>query len=194
VIICASADSFYFSYSPTHPATRARSGQYPRCDVTISRYGARDFQGHTKKRRLRHIHVKNLVSLHSDENNGYFARRAIYIFYHILLNSSQNEKCFRQTMWGKIKKHILCSITSFRKSYRSDIKLKTNVAPGRPQMTIWRKRIACWIPKAIHTLIICTIILTVFPLQQLWHKRASMLRVSTLPVWVIIKEYLQHEK
>jgi hypothetical protein len=28
VIICASADSFYFSYSPTHPATRAHKCAY----------------------------------------------------------------------------------------------------------------------------------------------------------------------
>jgi len=25
------------------------------------------------------------------------------------------------------------------------------VEPGRPQMTIWRMRIACWIPKATNT-------------------------------------------
>jgi len=32
---------------------------------------------------------------------------------------------------------------------------KNNVEPGRPQMTIWRMHIACWIPKAINTLRIC---------------------------------------
>jgi hypothetical protein len=25
------------------------------------------------------------------------------------------------------------------------------VEPGRPQMAIWRIRIACWVPKATHT-------------------------------------------
>jgi hypothetical protein len=58
---------------------------------------------------------------------------------------------FQTNVVGKIKTHILCSITSFRKSYHSDIKLKNNVTPGRPQMTTWRMRVACWIPKAIHT-------------------------------------------
>ena len=29
---------------------------------------------------------------------------------------------------------------------------KNSVDPGRPQMTIWRMRIACWIPKATNTL------------------------------------------
>jgi len=28
---------------------------------------------------------------------------------------------------------------------------KDTVEPGRPQMAIWRMRIACWIPKATNT-------------------------------------------
>ena len=28
---------------------------------------------------------------------------------------------------------------------------KNTVQPGKPQMTIWPKRIACWIPKATNT-------------------------------------------
>jgi len=28
---------------------------------------------------------------------------------------------------------------------------------GKPQMTIWRMRIACWITKATHTLTVCNI-------------------------------------
>ena len=38
------------------------------------------------------------VSLNSDKNNRYFTSRPIYIFYHISLNSSYNEKCFRQKL------------------------------------------------------------------------------------------------
>jgi len=42
-------------------------------------------------------------------------------------------------------------------------------------MTIWRMRIACWIPKArnTHTGFVITI---VFPLQKWLDERASMLR------------------
>jgi len=40
------------------------------------------------------------------------------------------------------------------------------VEPGRPQMTVWRKRIACWIPKATEY-----VILIAFLLQQWWHER-----------------------
>jgi len=49
------------------------------------------------------------------------------------------------------------------------------VERDRPQLTIWRMRIACWIPKATntHTLYI---ILIAFPLQRWLHERASMLR------------------
>ena len=42
-------------------------------------------------------------------------------------------------------------------------------------MTIWRMRIACWIPKSTNThLRICNIY--VFPLQQCLHERTSILR------------------
>jgi len=54
---------------------------------------------------------------------------------------------------------------------------KNTVERDRPQMIIWRMRIACWMPKATnthtHTHRLCN---TAFP-QQLWlHERASMLR------------------
>ena len=52
---------------------------------------------------------------------------------------------------------------------------KNIVEPGRPQMTIWRVRIACWIPKATDTHSEYVILL-VFPLQQWLHERASILR------------------
>ena len=39
------------------------------------------------------------------------------------------------------------------------------VERGRPQMTIWRMRIACWIPKATNTHSGC-VVLIAFPLQQ----------------------------
>ena len=43
----------------------------------------------------------------------------------------------------------------------------------KTQMTVWRMRIAFWIPKDTDTLIICNII--AFPLQQWFHERASVL-------------------
>ena len=38
------------------------------------------------------------VSLKSDKNKGYFTRRPMHINNDIGMNSSQNEKCFRQKM------------------------------------------------------------------------------------------------
>ena len=43
------------------------------------------------------------VSLKSDKNNACFLWNLIYIFDHILLSSSKNEKCFRQKLYRKSK-------------------------------------------------------------------------------------------
>jgi len=51
------------------------------------------------------------------------------------------------------------------------------VDQDRPQMTIWRMRIACWIPKAINTHSQYAILIP-FPLQQWLPERASMLRYT----------------
>ena len=48
-------------------------------------------------------------------------------------------------------------------------------------MTIWRKRITCWITKAINTNSEHVILIAILQQQRL-HERASMLRYSTLPV------------
>ena len=44
-------------------------------------------------------------------------------------------------------------------------------------MTIWRMRIACWTPKATNMQLEYVIIIA-FPLQQLLHERASLLRYA----------------
>ena len=55
--------------------------------------------------------------------------------------------------------------------------LKNNVERGSPQVTIWCKRIACWVPKATNARTVC-VILVAFPLQRCLHERASMLRYT----------------
>jgi hypothetical protein len=52
---------------------------------------------------------------------------------------------------------------------------KNTVERGRPQMIIWRMRIACWIPTVTST---SGLILIVFPLQQWLHERAPILRYT----------------
>jgi len=54
---------------------------------------------------------------------------------------------------AKIETRILCSIKIFSFENRAlyDILWKNIVEPARPQMTIQRIRISCWIPQATNT-------------------------------------------
>jgi len=83
-------------------------------------------------------------------------------------------------MQRKSKHIFFCAVTFFffpppenRAFY--EIMWKNIVEQGRSQMTIWRMRIACWIPKAKNTHL-QYVILIAFPLQQWLHERASLLR------------------
>jgi len=55
---------------------------------------------------------------------------------------------FQTTVLEKIKTHILCSITFFENRAVYGIMRRHVAMPARPQMTIWRTRIACYITKA----------------------------------------------
>ena len=54
---------------------------------------------------------------------------------------------------------------------------KNSVEPDRPQRAIWRMCIACWIPKAANRHL-AYVILIDFSLQQLLHKRTSLLHYT----------------
>jgi len=56
--------------------------------------------------------------------------------------------------------------------------------PGRLQMTIWRTRVACWIPKSTNTHSE-NVIFIAFQLQQWLQDRASLLR-SALPLLLFV--------
>ena len=59
---------------------------------------------------------------------------------------------FQTKVVEKIKTRILRSITFFfEKCAVYEITWKNIAQPDRPHMTIWRMRIACWIPKATNT-------------------------------------------
>ena len=63
-----------------------------------------------------------------------------------------------------------------------ELRWKNILDRGRSQMTIWRMRISCWVPKATNTYSENALLID-FPLQHLWHKISSMLTlVRTLPV------------
>jgi len=65
-----------------------------------------------------------------------------------------------------------------------EIMWKNVEEPDRPQMTIWRMRIACWIPKDTNTHSEY-IMLIDFPLQQWLHERASVLRYTYIACLVL---------
>ena len=60
---------------------------------------------------------------------------------------------FQTKVVEKIKTHVLYLVTFFFFENRAVYeKMWVNIVErGRPQMTIWRMRIACWIPKATNT-------------------------------------------
>ena len=82
-------------------------------------------------------------------------------------------KMFRTGVAEKIKTHIVCTNTFFENRAISEITWKHIVQADNPQMTIWRMRIASWIPKARNTLS-DYVLLIIFP--RWLHERASMLR------------------
>ena len=59
-------------------------------------------------------------------------------------------KCFRQNL-QRISKHILCSVTFSENLALYEIMWTHFVQRSSPQMTVWRMRIACWVPKATNT-------------------------------------------
>jgi len=66
---------------------------------------------------------------------------------------------------------------------------KNIVQLGRAQMTKWRMRIACWIPKATNTHSGCVICIAL-PLQQRLHESASLLRHTTLPLMLLLPHFI----
>ena len=129
------------------------------------------------------------VPLKSDKNNGYFTWRPIYIFFfHISLFAVEWEM-FWEKVVKKIKTHILCSATFFPENRAVyEIMWENIVERVRPQMTIWRMRIASWMPKATNTHS-QYVILIAFPLQQRLDERPSVLRHTHI-AWFVIYDFL----
>ena len=92
---------------------------------------------------------------------------------------------FRTKVVENVKTHILGSVTFFPKNLAVyEIMWKNIVERCRSQMTIWRMRIACWIPNAIKTHS-QYVIYNDFPLQKWLHERASMLRYKYIACLVL---------
>jgi hypothetical protein len=129
------------------------------------------------------------VSLKSDKNNGYFTWRPIYIFYHISLSPSQNEKCYKDV--EKIKTHFVFSnIFPPRKSccLWDNIEKYSTARQVTDDNIIWRVRFACWIPKATNTHS-QYVILIAFPRKQWLRERAWILRYTYIACLVELLFY-----
>ena len=118
------------------------------------------------------------VSLKSDKNNGTLQKDQ-YTFFIISRSLLLRMRNVSYKFVEKIKTLILCSKIVFRKSCRYEITWKNFVQRSMPQMTIWRMRVACWIPKAANAILIA------FPLQQWLHERASILRYTYIACIVL---------
>jgi len=75
----------------------------------------------------------------------------------------------------KTKTHILCLVILFHKYCCLWAIVENLIVRGRPQVTIWRMRIACWMPKATNTYS-QYVTLIASPHQQRLHERPSLLR------------------
>jgi hypothetical protein len=86
----------------------------------------------------------------------------------------------------KMKLHILCPVTFFRKSaHLSDnVVICGGAREATDENNILRMRFAYWVRKIIraHTFTQKYVILNAFPQQQWFCERASLLRYSKLPV------------
>jgi hypothetical protein len=98
---------------------------------------------------------------------------------------------FRTKVVENFKTHVLCSVLLFRKSCRCEWICKNIIEPSRPQMTIRRKCVACWIPRTTNTHS-SYVILIAGPLQQWLPARASVLRYTYIAYLVNILHVLPH--
>jgi hypothetical protein len=83
---------------------------------------------------------------------GYFTLRPRDIFYHISFISSFDEKHFRQKLQRKSKGTFCVQYLFFLNRTVYEIKWINILERARPQMTIWRTRVACWTPRATDVL------------------------------------------
>jgi hypothetical protein len=90
----------------------------------------------------------------------------MYSHVNISRNFCSSWNFFQTKVVEKMKTHILWSVTFYFPENRAvcEIIWKIKVEPDRPQMTIWLRRIACWMPKAINTHS-GFVVLTNFPLR-----------------------------
>ena len=103
------------------------------------------------------------------------------MFWSCLAQFFLGWEIFQTKSVENIKTQISYSITFSNNSAVCEIKCKNTVEPDRSQMTIWRMRIACWVPKATTTHKICNTYCHSTATMVVRTRLNSMLYVHLLP-------------
>jgi hypothetical protein len=119
--------------------------------------------------------AKIQVSLKSDKNALNEDQCTFMIISRSVIFGMKNisDKSFRESR----NTHFMFSYFFFVNHAIYEIIWNCTVEQGRPQMTIWRMRMACWITKVTNTHTEY-VILIAFPQQQYLHERSSLLRYT----------------
>jgi len=98
---------------------------------------------------------------------------------------------FQTKVVQKIKTHILCSVTFFRKSCGlwDNVEKYCTARKSTDENLIRRMSITCWIPKTTNTRSEY-VVLTAFPLQKWLHERDSLLHFTYIACLVYNRDAL----
>ena len=100
------------------------------------------------------------------------------LFCSYLSHFFSRREMFQTNLIKKIKTLLFIPSNPFPENHVvCEINRKNILQPDRPQATIWRMFVACWITKATNTHSDYVIPIA-FPLQQWLHERALVLRYS----------------
>ena len=88
-------------------------------------------------------------------------------------------------------RHFMFSNFSFSKILRAvcEVMQKNIAEPKRPEMIIWRMRVACWVPVSTDRSSEY-VILTDFPIQQWLNERTSLSRYTYIASVLVIYFYI----
>jgi hypothetical protein len=113
----------------------------------------------------------------------------VHFSSHLAQFFLQWEVC-RKKVDEKIKTHVSRSIIFFFENLAFYEIMRKNISePDRPQLTLLRMRIACWISEATNTQSEYGILIA-FPLQQWLYERGSILRYTYIAYLVYTAFYL----
>jgi len=124
------------------------------------------------------IFLKNEFWLKSNKNNGTDIHSCSYFTQFFL-----KWEMFQRKV-EEIKTHFMFSNFIFENRAVYEIRWKNTVSPCQPQMTIWRMRNACWIPKTTSTHPEY-VILIALSRQQWLDGRALMLLYTHIACFVV---------